>query len=62
VYVETAAVLERRAGSADPALAALLRGRADARRRTAERLRAALVEQRPLARLLLTETEDRDLS
>ncbi|NEK60458.1 hypothetical protein GCU56_21605 [Geodermatophilus sabuli] len=43
VYVETAAVLERRAGRADnPALAALLRERADVRRRTAERLRATL--------------------
>ncbi|MGY1594188.1 hypothetical protein ACI789_15670 [Geodermatophilus sp. SYSU D00965] len=49
VYVETAAVLERRAGrSADPALAALLRERAEVRRRTAERLRAALAAQRPL--------------
>ncbi|MGY1704413.1 hypothetical protein ACI79C_07550 [Geodermatophilus sp. SYSU D00697] len=53
VYVETAAVLERRAGRADdPALAALLRERADVRRRTAERLRAALAEQRPLPRAL----------
>jgi hypothetical protein len=62
VYVETAAVLERRAGSADPALAALLRERADVRRRTAERLRAALAEQRPIARHLLAGTEDRELS
>jgi hypothetical protein len=46
VYVETAAVLERRACRADnPALAALLRERADVRRRMASRLRAALVEQ-----------------
>ncbi|MGY1644384.1 hypothetical protein ACI782_25035 [Geodermatophilus sp. SYSU D00703] len=51
VYVETAAVLERRAvRSADPNLAALLRERAEVRRRTAERLRAALAEQRPLPR------------
>jgi hypothetical protein len=46
VYVETAAVLERRACRADnPALAALLRERAQVRRRTAERLRAALADQ-----------------
>jgi hypothetical protein len=50
VYVETAAVLERRAGRADnPALAALLRERADARRRTAARLRATLTGQSPPA-------------
>jgi hypothetical protein len=46
VYVETAAVLERRACRADnPALAALLRERAAVRRRTAERLRRALTDQ-----------------
>jgi hypothetical protein len=46
VYVETAAVLERRAVRADnPALAALLRERAKVRRRTAERLRAAVTDQ-----------------
>jgi hypothetical protein len=51
VYVETAAVLERRAGRADdPALAALLRERAEVRRRTAEQLRAALAEAAPLSR------------
>jgi hypothetical protein len=60
-YVETAAVLERRAGrSTDPALAALLRERAQVRRRTAERLRAALAEQRPLPRR--QPAPDRELS
>ncbi|MGY1823493.1 hypothetical protein [Geodermatophilus sp. SYSU D00079] len=49
VYVETAAVLERRAGRAgDPALAALLRERAVVRRRMAHRLRSALEEQASL--------------
>jgi hypothetical protein len=61
VYVETAAVLERRAGrSTDPALAALLRERAQVRRRTAERLRAALAEQRSLSHRL--PAPDRELS
>jgi hypothetical protein len=46
IYVETASVLEQRAHRSDnPALAALLRERADARRRTAARLRAALAAQ-----------------
>ncbi|MGY1634903.1 hypothetical protein ACI784_24640 [Geodermatophilus sp. SYSU D01186] len=52
VYAEAAAVLERRAGrAANPALAALLRERAEARRRMGQRLRAALAEQssHPLA-------------
>lgn len=41
VQLETAAVLERRAGrTQDPVLAALLRDRADAHRRTADRLRS----------------------
>jgi hypothetical protein len=43
LYAETAALLARRAERcASPALAAVLRDRAEARRRTAERLRAHL--------------------
>ena len=46
VYVETADVLDERARRcASPQLAAVLRERADARRRTAERLRAELIRQ-----------------
>jgi hypothetical protein len=45
LYAETAALLARRAERcASPALAAVLRDRAEARRRTAERLRAHLVQ------------------
>jgi hypothetical protein len=52
VHVETAAVLERRAGSSDnPTLAALLCERAAAHRRTALRLGTALAEQMTPARL-----------
>lgn len=46
LYVETADVLEERAGRCtSPHLAAVLRQRADARRRTAERVLAELLRQ-----------------
>jgi hypothetical protein len=46
LYVETADVLDERAGRcASPHLAAVLRDRADARRRTAERVLAELLQQ-----------------
>ena len=46
LYVETADVLDERAGRCtSPHLAAVLRDRADARRRTAERVLAELLQQ-----------------
>ncbi len=46
LYVETADVLDERAGRCtSPHLAAVLRDRADARRRTAERVLADLLQQ-----------------
>ena len=60
VQAETAAVLERRAGSADnPVLAALLHERAAVHRRTALRLRTALAEQMTPARPSSTAGPDR---
>ncbi|WP_222267492.1 hypothetical protein [Modestobacter marinus] len=45
LHLETAAVLDRRAASSDnAALAEVLRERAEQRRRTAERLRAGLLD------------------
>jgi hypothetical protein len=46
LYLETAELLDLRAGRSNPALAALLRERAAERRRVADRFRAELVDQR----------------
>jgi len=46
LYLETAELLDLRAGRSNPALAALLRERAAERRRVADRFRVELLDQR----------------